>query len=118
MDKWKIKLFSTYASTEMSTAFTECEHGVGGHHHPELIIVEVLDENNNPVKNGESGELTFTTLGIEAMPLVRFKTGDIVQLHTESLPVWTKYIAGRTCYRKKTAHDKIQRNHFVSTRNA
>jgi phenylacetate-CoA ligase len=67
----------------MSTAFTECEHSIGGHHHPELIIVEVLDENNKPVKNGESGELTFTTLGIEAMPLVRFKTGDIVQLHHE-----------------------------------
>jgi phenylacetate-CoA ligase len=82
-DKWNIKLFSTYASTEMSTAFTECEHSIGGHHHPELIIVEVLDENNKPVKNGESGELTFTTLGIEAMPLIRFKTGDIVQLHSE-----------------------------------
>ncbi|WP_082001806.1 AMP-binding protein [Flavobacterium sp. KMS] len=80
-DKWDIKLFSTYASTEMSTAFTECEHQNGGHHHPELIIVEVLDENNNRVKNGEAGELTFTTLGIEAMPLLRFKTGDIVQLH-------------------------------------
>jgi phenylacetate-CoA ligase len=82
-DKWNIKLFSTYASTEMSTAFTECEHSIGGHHHPELIIVEVLDENNTPVKEGESGELTFTTLGIEAMPLLRFKTGDIVRLHTE-----------------------------------
>ncbi|HEY6143023.1 MAG TPA: AMP-binding protein [Flavobacterium sp.] len=82
-DKWNIKLFSTYASTEMSTAFTECEHSIGGHHHPELIIVEVLDKHNNPVKEGESGELTFTTLGIEAMPLVRFKTGDIVQLHHE-----------------------------------
>jgi phenylacetate-CoA ligase len=81
-DKWNLKLFSTYASTEMSTAFTECQHANGGHHHPELIIVEVLDENNKPVKNGESGELTFTTLGIEAMPLIRFKTGDIVQLHT------------------------------------
>ncbi|MBF4471214.1 AMP-binding protein [Flavobacterium sp. HJJ] len=83
-DKWNIKLFSTYASTEMSTAFTECSHGVGGHHHPELIIVEVLDENNKPVSNGGSGELTFTTLGIEAMPLIRFKTGDIVQLHSDS----------------------------------
>lgn len=80
-DKWNIKLYSTYASTEMSTAFTECEHENGGHHHPELIIVEVLDEDNNRVKNGEAGELTFTTLGIEAMPLLRFKTGDIVQLH-------------------------------------
>ena len=82
-EKWNIKLFSTYASTEMSTAFTECEYAVGGHHHPELIIVEVLDDNNNPVKQGESGELTFTTLGIEAMPLLRFKTGDIVKLHHE-----------------------------------
>ncbi len=82
-DKWNIKLFSTYASTEMSTAFTECQYAIGGHHHPELIIVEVLDDNNNPVNNGESGELTFTTLGIEAMPLLRFKTGDIVKLHTE-----------------------------------
>jgi phenylacetate-CoA ligase len=83
-DKWNIKLFSTYASTEMSTAFTECEHSIGGHHHPELIIIEVLDENNKPVKSGEAGELTFTTIGVEAMPLVRFKTGDIVQLHSES----------------------------------
>lgn len=80
--KWNIKLFSTYASTEMSTAFTECEHGVGGHHHPELIIVEVLDNENKPVKEGESGELTITTIGVEAMPLIRFKTGDIVKLHT------------------------------------
>ena len=80
--KWNIKLFSTYASTEMSTAFTECEHGVGGHHHPELIIVEVLDDENKPVKEGESGELTITTIGVEAMPLIRFKTGDIVKLHT------------------------------------
>jgi phenylacetate-CoA ligase len=67
----------------MSTAFTECKFGVGGHHHPELIIIEVLDNNNNPVKNGEVGELAFTTLGVEAMPLIRFKTGDIVQLHNE-----------------------------------
>lgn len=85
-EKWNIKLFSTYASTEMSTAFTECSQGAGGHHHPELIIVEVLDDNNKPVANGESGELTFTTLGIEAMPLIRFKTGDIVKLHSDSCP--------------------------------
>ncbi|MCO6147269.1 phenylacetate--CoA ligase family protein [Flavobacterium sp. NRK1] len=82
-EKWNIKLFSTYASTEMSTAFAECEYSCGGHHHPELIIAEVLDENDNPVKNGEAGELTVTTLGIEGMPLIRFRTGDIVQLHTE-----------------------------------
>ncbi|MFD2602205.1 phenylacetate--CoA ligase family protein [Flavobacterium suzhouense] len=83
-DKWDIKLFSTYASTEMSTAFAECEYSCGGHHHPDLIIAEVLDENDIPVTDGSAGELVVTTLGIEAMPLVRFKTGDIVQLHQES----------------------------------
>lgn len=82
-DKWKIKLFSTYASTEMSTAFTECEAQKGGHHHPELIIPEILDENENPVKEGEVGELVITTLGVEAIPLLRFKTVDLVQAHHE-----------------------------------
>lgn len=82
-EKWKIDLFSTYASTEMCTAFTECEAQQGGHLHPELIIIEILDDDNKPVKNGEMGELTVTTLGIEAMPLLRFKTGDIVKAHEE-----------------------------------
>ncbi len=81
--KWQIDLFSTYASTEMGTAFAECEYQQGGHHHPELIIVEILDEDDNPVKEGEEGELVVTTLGVEAMPLLRFKTGDIVKAHSE-----------------------------------
>ncbi|WP_223557691.1 phenylacetate--CoA ligase family protein [Chryseobacterium lathyri] len=82
-EKWNIKLFSTYASTEMSTAFTECEFQIGGHHHPELIITEILDDNGNPVQKGENGELAITTLGVEAVPLLRFKTGDIVKAHYE-----------------------------------
>jgi phenylacetate-CoA ligase len=81
---WDIELFSTYASTEMSTAFNECEIHNGGHHHPELIIAEILDDNNLPVAKGEVGELTITTLGVEAMPLLRFKTGDMVQSYGES----------------------------------
>ncbi len=80
-EHWNVQLYSTYASTEMQTAFTECVHGLGGHHHPELIIIEVLDENNLPVKSGEAGDLTITSLGIEAMPLLRYKTGDVVKLH-------------------------------------
>jgi phenylacetate-CoA ligase len=76
-DEWDIRLYSTYASTEMQTAFTECGHGRGGHFHPELVIVELLDENNQPVPPGEAGEVTVTTLGIEGMPLVRYKTGDM-----------------------------------------
>ncbi|MEE4255947.1 MAG: AMP-binding protein [Bacteroidales bacterium] len=83
LDKWDIELYSTYASTEMSTAFTECEHAVGGHQHPELIIVEFLDDDNQPVAEGEEGEVTITTLGVEGMPLLRFKTGDICYHYDE-----------------------------------
>jgi len=82
-EKWNIQLYSTYASTEMSTAFTECEFQKGGHHHPELLIAEILDDEGYPVQEGESGELTITTLGVETLPLLRFKTGDIVKAHYE-----------------------------------
>jgi phenylacetate-CoA ligase len=82
-DEWPIELYTTYASTEMSTAFTECKHGVGGHHHPELIIVELLNDNDLPVADGEEGEVTITTLGVEGMPLLRFKTGDLCRAHRE-----------------------------------
>lgn len=82
-DKWKTPLLlSTYASTEMQSSFTECECCKGGHHQPELIIVEFLDDNNMPVKEGEPGEVTITTLGVRGMPLLRFKTGDICYHYT------------------------------------
>ncbi len=92
-DKWDIKLYSTYASTEMSAAFTECAAENGGHHHPELVIVEFLDENNMPVAEGEPGEVTITTLGLEGMPLLRFKTGDLCSHYT------TPCSCGRTTIR-------------------
>jgi len=82
-EKWDIRLYSTYASTEMSSAFAECDEGCGGHHHPELIIVEVIDENGKHVKEGEAGEVTITSLGVEGMPLLRFKTGDVCCYYTE-----------------------------------
>ena len=80
---WNIELYSTYASTEMGASFTECSCGQGGHHHPELLIVELLDRQGNPVSEGETGELTVTTIGVEAMPLLRFRTGDLCRFHAE-----------------------------------
>ncbi len=80
---WNVELYSTYASTEKQTAFTECKHGQGGHHLAELIIYEVLDENNNMVEPGKPGELVITTLGVEGMPLLRYKTGDICSYYNE-----------------------------------
>jgi phenylacetate-CoA ligase len=74
--QWPVKLISTYASSEMQTAFTEC--GTGGNHlQPELIYAELLGEDDEPVIPGEAGEVTITTFGIEGLPLLRYRTGDI-----------------------------------------
>ncbi|WBL20841.1 phenylacetate--CoA ligase family protein [Zunongwangia sp. HRR-M8] len=75
---WNIELFSTYASTEMATAFTECEFHKGNHILPNLIYPEVLNEEGAPVENGEIGELVVTPLQVESMPLIRYATGDMV----------------------------------------
>jgi phenylacetate-CoA ligase len=79
---WDIELFSTYASSEMMTSFAECDQHHGGHLIPELIWIELLDEEGNEVLPGYPGELTITPLGVEGTPLVRFRTGDIVRMHT------------------------------------
>jgi phenylacetate-CoA ligase len=81
--QWDVNLFSTYASTEMGAAFTECEHSAGGHLRPELLILEVVDEEGNAVKNETQGEVVVTTLGVEGMPLLRYKTGDICKVYFE-----------------------------------
>ena len=82
-EKWDVDLFATYSSTEMSATFSECEYGCGGHHHPELLIVEIIGEDDNPVPEGEVGEVVITTLGVEGMPLLRFRTGDMACIHPE-----------------------------------
>lgn len=84
--KWDLALYSTYASSEMATAFTECEASQGGHLQTDLLIAEIVDDEGLPVQEGEAGELVITTLGVEGMPLIRFKTGDICIAHTTPCP--------------------------------
>lgn len=93
-EQWpEVQLFATYSSTEMSATFSECEYGCGGHVHPELIIVEIIGEDNKPVQDGEVGEVVITTLGVEAMPLLRFRTGDMAAKISEPCQ------CGRNSYR-------------------
>ena len=82
-EKWDVQLFATYSSTEMGATFSECEYGFGGHVHPELIIVEIIGEDDLPVPDGQPGEVVVTTLGVEGMPLLRFRTGDIAAKRVE-----------------------------------
>ena len=90
---WGSSIVGTYASTEMATSFTDCEYGRGGHFHPELIVVEVLDDDHNPVGPGKVGELIVTPLQVMGMPLLRFCTGDLAAYHTEPCE------CGRNTYR-------------------
>ena len=93
-EEWpEVQLFATYSSTEMSATFSECEYGCGGHVHPELVIVEIIGDDNKPVPDGETGEIVITTLGVEAMPLLRFRTGDI------AAKITTPCRCGRQSYR-------------------
>ncbi|MCF8257223.1 MAG: AMP-binding protein [Flavobacteriales bacterium] len=79
--EWDVELFSTYASTEMQTAFTECGEGRGAHLIPELMHVEVLKENGEHAKDGEAGEVVVTPLGVQGSPVLRYRTGDICHWH-------------------------------------
>lgn len=92
-EKWDVELYATYSSTEMGATFSECEYSCGGHVHPELIIVEIIGDDNMPVPDGEYGEVVVTTLGVEGMPLLRFRTGDIAAKRTEQC------LCGRNSYR-------------------
>jgi phenylacetate-CoA ligase len=92
-EKWDVQLFATYSSTEMGATFSECEFGMGGHVHPELIIVEIIGDDGLPVPDGQQGEIVITTLGVEAMPLLRFRTGDIASKIVEQCR------CGRNSYR-------------------
>ena len=93
-DKWpEVELYATYSSTEMSATFSECEYACGGHVHPELIIVEMIGEDDKPVPDGQPGEIVISTLGVEGMPLLRFRTGDI------AAKVAAPCVCGRNSYR-------------------
>lgn len=80
-DQWDVELFSTYASTEMGAAFTECKAHQGCHLNEELLFLEVLDDEGNPVADNETGEIVITTLGTTGTPLIRYKTGDVARIY-------------------------------------
>jgi phenylacetate-CoA ligase len=80
---WGARVFSTYGVTELAASLCECAAGCGGHLHPGLLFLEALDEAGRSVPDGQVGELTATTFGVEAMPLVRYRTGDFAALYRQ-----------------------------------
>ena len=80
---WGAKIYSTYASSETITTFCECTAQKGGHLHPELAFVEIVNEQGDVLPAGGVGEVVVTPFSIEGMPFIRFKTGDISFLMDE-----------------------------------
>lgn len=76
-------LYSTYANTETCVSFCECEKKQGGHLHPDLAYIEILNADNKRVKSGEVGRLVITTFGCQSMPLIRYDTGDLTYIIEE-----------------------------------
>jgi len=59
----------------------------GLHVHEDHFLVEIVDpQSGAPLPEGDEGELVFTTLLKEAMPLLRYRTGDIASITTEPCP--------------------------------
>ncbi len=80
---WGVKVFSTYGVTELANSLCECAAGRGGHLHEHQLHIEILDDAGNPMPNGEVGEVVATTFGVEAMPLIRYRTGDCATMFSQ-----------------------------------
>ncbi len=80
----------------------ECEHQAGLHIFEDHFLAEVVDPaTGEPLPYGTRGELVFTTLTKEALPVIRYRTGDITSLHAEPCAcgrtlVRMEKISGRT----------------------
>jgi phenylacetate-CoA ligase len=78
-----VQVFNSYGLSEMNgpgVAF-ECEKRAGMHLWEDHFILEIIDpKTEQPLPDGESGELVLTTLCREAMPLLRYRTRDITSV--------------------------------------
>ncbi len=75
------KLFPHYGSREMALGGAICCPAHDGMHLRENhVIAEIVDENGHVLPPGEYGELVITTIGMEAMPLIRYRTGDYTRI--------------------------------------
>ena len=75
------RLFPHYGSRETGMAGAICCRAHEGMHLRENhIIAEIVDGSGRVLPRGEWGELVVTTVGMEAMPLIRYRTGDVTRI--------------------------------------
>lgn len=82
-DVWHIKPYNLYATTEGGLLGAECEHHRGLHMFEDLVIVEPVDHDNQPVPPGVTGnKVLLTVLFGRTMPLIRYELTDCVGFST------------------------------------
>ncbi len=95
-DKLGVKAYDIYGLTELigPGVSVECEHHTGMHIQEDHFLAEIIDPTTGErLPYGEEGELVFTTLTKEAMPVIRYRTRDRTILHAD------KCACGRTTVR-------------------
>ena len=76
--RWGARVYDSYGMTEMGLAGgTECDRQDGLHTSPYLVFEVIDPDSGRALEPGQEGELVVTTLRREAMPLIRYRTGDI-----------------------------------------
>ncbi|MFA5449808.1 MAG: phenylacetate--CoA ligase [Clostridia bacterium] len=87
--KLKIKAYDIYGLSEISGpgVAAECAYQTGSHIYDDHFYPEIVGEDTlMPVPYGEKGELVFTTLTKEGIPLIRYRTRDITMLDNSPCP--------------------------------
>jgi phenylacetate-CoA ligase len=87
-EAWGAKCYDHPGATEVGAYGFECEAQSGGVHVNEKeFIAEVIDPKSGaPVKDGEKGELVMTNLGRTCSPVIRYRTGDLVEPSYDPCP--------------------------------
>ena len=75
------KIYNTYSSEEFGNMAWQCPASQNLHVSDELFLLEIVDiETKQPCKHGEIGHLVITSFNNQAMPLIRYKLGDVGRL--------------------------------------
>ena len=75
-----VPLKNVYTCEEAGYLASPCPDSDSLHVHEENVILEVLDENNEPCQTGDTGRVVISTLHNDYMPLIRYDIGDDVEL--------------------------------------
>jgi phenylacetate-CoA ligase len=79
--------------TELGATGFSCRYQSGVHLIESEFIAETIDPATlRPVAPGERGELVMTNLGRAGSPLIRYRTGDLVELETEPCPCGRTFV--------------------------